>query len=164
MSDMLKSGSFISLILLLLTAGCGDGRPKRVPVSGQVLIDGQPLAAGIIRVIPKDARPAMSYLDANGRFQLTTFNQGDGCVEGTHRVVVLGNRRQGGRVEWLAPKKYWSQTSSGLTATIDGPTDSMVIELTWDGGKPFFERVDYVEEGFDFTRPDRGPQPDQPRE
>ncbi len=25
-------------------------------------------------------------------------------------------------------------------ATIDGPTDSLAIELSWDGGKPFVER------------------------
>lgn len=154
---------FIALTLTLLVVGCDDGRPERVPVSGQVLIDGQPLAAGLIRVTPVDARPATSYLDKDGRFQLTTFHQGDGCVEGVHKVVVLGNRRQGDRVEWLAPKKYWSPASSGLTATIDGPTDSLVIELTWSGGKPFYEKANQVEEGgADFTRPDRAAQKDEP--
>lgn len=84
-------------------------------------------------------------------------------MEGMHKVVVLGNRRQGDRVEWLAPKKYWSPASSGLTATIDGPTDSLVIELTWNGGKSFFEKANQVEEvGADFTRPDRAAQEDTP--
>jgi hypothetical protein len=160
---MPKQIRFIALALMLFAVGCGDGRPKRVPVSGQVLIDGKPLAAGIIRVIPDGARPAMSYLDENGRFDLTTFNQGDGCVPGTHKVVVLGNRRHPGRVEWLAPKKYWSPTTSGLTVTIDRPTDSLAIELTWGGGKPFFEKLDVVKEATDPTRPDRGLQTGQPR-
>ena len=160
---MSRISRFIALTLALLAAGCGDGRPSRVPVSGQVLIDGQPLAAGVIRVLPTGARPAMAYLDKDGRFQLTTFNDGDGCVEGTHEVVVLGNRRQGERVEWLAPKKYWSPATSGLTAKIDGPTDSLVIELTWNGGKPFFEQAIRVDEGGDdSTRPDRAKQPAKP--
>jgi hypothetical protein len=154
---------FIAWALMLVAVGCGDGRPNRVPVSGQVLIDGKPLAAGIIRVIPDDARPAMSYIDENGRFELTTFDQRDGCVPGTHKVVVLGNRLDSGRVEWLAPKKYWSPTTSGLTVTIDHPTDSLMIELTWDGGKPFFERLDIVKEEIDPTRPDRRPQSNQSR-
>jgi hypothetical protein len=154
---------FIALALALVAAGCGDGRPKRVPVSGKVLIDGQPLAAGVIRVLPAGARSATSYLDKDGRFQLTTFNDGDGCVEGTHKVVVLGNRRHGMRVEWLAPKKYWSPATSGLTATIDGPTDSMLIQLTWNGGQPFFEQMKSIDEGgADSTRPDRAKQPAKP--
>ena len=39
-----------TLLVLLtpLTFGCDDGRPKRVPVSGQVLIDGEPLRGGIV--------------------------------------------------------------------------------------------------------------------
>jgi len=27
---------------MAMTAGCGEGRPRRVAVSGQVLIDGKP--------------------------------------------------------------------------------------------------------------------------
>jgi hypothetical protein len=45
------------------------------------------------------------------------------------------------KVKWHAPKKYFRYTTSGLTQKIGESTDSLVIELTWDGGKPFVERV-----------------------
>jgi hypothetical protein len=44
-------------------------------------------------------------------------------------------------MKWHAPKKYFRYKSSGLTEEITGPTDSLVINLTWDGGKPFVERI-----------------------
>jgi hypothetical protein len=126
-------------LLTLLTFGCDDGRPKRVPVSGQVLIDGEPLCGGIVRVMPSGNRMAFSSIDQEGRFQLTTYEQGDGCVLGTHQVMVNGSRVEGDRRYWMAPKKYWAPNFRGLTTTIDGPTDSLKIELTWGKGRPFSE-------------------------
>jgi hypothetical protein len=130
------------LVMLLIVVGCSDGRPVRVPVSGQVLIDGEPVRDGVIRIMPSNARPALSELDDEGRFTLTTFDVGDGCVVGTHRVQVLGVREEGNRRYWLAPKKYWSPRYRDLSTTVDGPTDSLVIELTWGSGKPFSEKIE----------------------
>ena len=42
--------------------------------------------------------------------------------------------------KWFAPKKYSDPKTSGLSVTVDGADDSLVIKLTWDGGKPFVER------------------------
>ncbi len=136
------------IILLLAAAlvalpGCGDGRPKRVQVSGQVLIDGKPLTLGFIRLAPENARPASARIGPDGRFTLATFESDDGAVLGTHPVVVRATELLSPtKVKWFAPKKYADERTSGLTATIDGPTDSLVIELTWDGGKPFVEIID----------------------
>jgi hypothetical protein len=38
--------------------------------------------------------------------------------------------------------KHADQQTSGLTATIDGATDSLVSDLTWDGGAPLIERLE----------------------
>lgn len=111
-------------------SGC-DGRPKRVRVSGQVLIDGEPVTAGFVRVIPADARPAYGEIGPDGRFSLSTFDPNDGCVIGTHRVTVSAFDQSGGR--WLAPKRYRDLPTSDLTATIDGPMDTLEIKLTWAG-------------------------------
>jgi len=54
--------------------------------------------------------------------------------------MVLGRRKENGRNRWLAPKKYWSPKNREISATIEGATDSLVIRLTWDGGKPFSEK------------------------
>jgi len=133
----------VTLISLLfpLVAGCGDGRPRRVPVSGQVLIDGKPLTRGFIRLVPEGARPAAGQIGPDGRFTLKTFEPGDGAVTGRHEVSVTAVESLSDTVQrWYTPKKYADPSTSGLTVTINEPTDSLLIELTWDGGKPFIEK------------------------
>lgn len=148
-----QSGIVVCLALLV---GCDDGRPVRVPVSGQVLIDGEPVRGGIIRVVPSGDRPASSNLDEEGRFQLTTFEDGDGCVLGTHRVMVKGVRTEGDQRYWMAPKEYWTPGYKNLTTTIDGATDLLRVDLTWNGEKPFYEldrSRDISESTGEFDRP-----------
>lgn len=128
-------------LCLLLLVGCSDGRPTRVPVAGRVLIDGQPLTTGFIRVVPANGRAATGTIDKQGRFRSTTFEQGDGCVLGTHPVEIIAFESISDiEILWLVPKKYHQANTSGLTVTIDGPTDDLTIELTWDGGQPYVER------------------------
>ncbi len=128
---------------MTLVAGCGDDRPERVPVSGQVLIDGQPLTHGVVRVVPEDSRMAVGEIGSDGRFTLTTFEEGDGAVAGTHAVEVYAAEEiDPSQIKWHAPKKYSRADASGLTITIDEPTDDAVIELEWNGGKPFVEKLD----------------------
>jgi hypothetical protein len=133
----------IWLVLLApaLLTGCGDGRPRRVPVSGRVLIDGQPLTSGYVRLIPPDERAATGRIDENGRFRLTTFEGEDGCVTGTHAVEVsCYDERNPREIRWLIPKKYVHYKTSGIEKTIDGPTDDLLIELTWEGEEPETEQ------------------------
>jgi hypothetical protein len=42
-----RSGIILSILTLLVLSGC-DSRPKRVAVSGKVLIDGEPLTYGTV--------------------------------------------------------------------------------------------------------------------
>jgi hypothetical protein len=130
------------LIGLLVAAGCSDGRPERVPVSGQVLIDGQPLTHGYVRFAPADSRAATGQLDDNGRFMLTCFEPGDGAVTGKHKVTVMAQEPIGQEtIKWHAPQKYASPATSGLEQEITGPTDSVKIELSWGGKRgPIVER------------------------
>ncbi|MBN2022675.1 MAG: hypothetical protein JW809_07755 [Pirellulales bacterium] len=132
-----------SALLLSASLGCGDGRPERVAVSGQVLIDGKPLGFGFVRVVPGNARAAHGEIGPDGRFTLTTFEASDGAVRGTHPVAVhAGEHLSETKIRWHAPKKYADAKTSGLTVTIDGSTDAIApIELTWGGGKPFVENT-----------------------
>lgn len=130
----------VFLLTLIVVFGCSDGRPPRVLVSGNVVIDGQPLKCGSVRFIPAGARPSRGSLDQNGRFTLTCFDPNDGVVLGTHRVEVAGCEELGpSKVFWHAPQKYADANTSGIAKEISGPTDSLLIELTWDGGKPFLQ-------------------------
>jgi hypothetical protein len=126
---------------LLLVTGCSD-RPAIVPVSGKVMIDGQPLTYGTIMVIPDAARASFGKIGPDGSFSLTCYDENDGCVPGKHKVTVSAvEALNSSKQKWHAPKKYTEPDSSGLTVDISEPTDALVVNLTWDGGKPFIENA-----------------------
>jgi hypothetical protein len=137
-----NSSRFLLLGLGVVAAlGCGDGRPSRVPISGQVTIDGKPLAFGSVLFRPKNGRAAGGSLDANGRYVLSCFAKGDGAIVGEYSVGISGNEQLGETSQrWHAPKKYSDPATSGLTATVDEPRDDLNFDLKWDGGKPFVEK------------------------
>jgi hypothetical protein len=135
---------WLGLILsIFVIAGCGDGRPQRVPVSGQVRIDGQPLKSGGIRFFPDDGRPSAGTISADGRFSLSTFEPNDGCTLGNHHVAVISVEEVNSNTRrWNVPKGYASPSTSKITQQVDGPTDSLVIDLTWGREKgPIIEKV-----------------------
>jgi len=135
----------LAVVLVLAAAvltGCGDYRPERVPVSGQVLIDGKPVEHGFVRLIASDARPAVGELGPDGRFELTCFTDKDGSVKGTHQVTVTAVEVLSPTSQrWHAPKDYADPETSNLSVTVDGATDALKIELTWKGGEPFVETL-----------------------
>jgi predicted small lipoprotein YifL len=138
----------LSLVVLLtvfpLLCGCGSDRPAVVPVSGQVLIDGQPVADATLQFVPTGSRPARATTDAQGRFTATTFDDGDGCVPGTHKVVVVAISHPSPTEEVLSvPEKYMDLATTDVTVSIDQPTDDLKIELTWGDEKgPITRKVD----------------------
>lgn len=136
-----RRAAFCLLIgLSPLTIGCSDGRPERVPVSGVVKIDGVPLTQGSITFLPAKGRVSFGQLDDQGRFELMTYEPGDGAPLGVSKVAVAGRESLSEtQARWLAPKKYSEHATSDLEVDITGPTDDLVIDLTWDGGKPFIE-------------------------
>jgi hypothetical protein len=148
----------ILVIVLFFSGGCGDSRPKRVPVSGKILIDGEPLAYGSVTFVPDGGRQSTGTLDKSGNFTLTCFESGDGALIGTHHVQVLANEViNTTTTKWHAPKKYADRRTSGLVQEIKDPTDSLVINLTWKGNTPdkaFTEHAesDPAEEAFARSR------------
>jgi hypothetical protein len=132
---------FVVGLFLSAGAGCSDGRPERVPVSGTVLIDGKPLSHGTVQFVPVGARPSMSRLDSEGRFSLSSYKLNDGVTIGTHKVQVDGSESIGEETrKWHAPPHYASTKTSGLQVEIDGPEDDLKIELSWNGKEPFVEK------------------------
>lgn len=132
-----------ALAALVLLTGCGPSRPRCLPVSGQVLLDGKPLRAGFVRVVPASGRMAIGKINSDGRFQLTTFEPGDGCILGTHPVEIIAAQNIADEiskhpiaVQPVVPQKYGSVETSGLSITINGRNDSWTIRLTSDSAKP----------------------------
>jgi hypothetical protein len=78
------------LVLLALAAvGCG-GKYTPVAVEGTVTLDGQPVEGAMVSFLPENGtgRAATGMTDPDGTFQLTTFQEGDGALPGTYRVIV----------------------------------------------------------------------------
>ncbi|GEM_PF-955136 len=128
----LRRRTCVAVAFGILAVGCGDGRPRIVPTSGVVLMNGKPLTGhvGFVRVVPADARPATGRIDpADGRFTLTTYENGDGCVEGTHPAAVIVNTTVGNRLIWIAPERYGNEATSGLTVEIKGAKADLELRL-----------------------------------
>jgi hypothetical protein len=125
-------------------SGCGDNLPKRVPVSGQVFLDGKPLEYGAIQIYPKEQRMAGGRLDSHGKFTIGTFTDNDGCFMGKHPVTVNGSEGiNSSKMRWYAPKKYANVETSGLEIDIPGPLNDVKIDLKSEPGQkyPYIEKL-----------------------
>jgi hypothetical protein len=97
MSHNLRPACFTLLIGLaaIVLSGCGDDRGL-VPVTGRITFDGEaPPKPGRLQFGPVDAaagyfqRPGMALFDANGKFEVSSYESGDGLTPGTYRVNVI---------------------------------------------------------------------------
>jgi hypothetical protein len=76
------------------------------------------------------------------------FDPGDGALVGKHHIQVLASESLNNTtVKWHAPKKYADRKTSELVEEIKGPTDEVVINLTWKGSKPDKPFTEYAESG-----------------
>lgn len=126
----------IAVCLASVCLGCRSGNyPKTVKVEGTVTLEGKPLADATVVFFPAvGQRPATGSTDSIGRFQLSTFQQGDGAVPGEHMVAVVpkdppsmpgqafaspgsSNLPDEPYVEPF-PARYNRPNTSGLTATV----------------------------------------------
>ncbi len=130
-----------SVFLLLVVGGC-DQAVQRVAVSGKVLIDGEPLTKGAIRSVPASGRAASSRISPDGSFRVAAKSLAAsgaevvGLFPGSYRIAVLSTETLGdaedAEVRWLVPRHYGNFRTSGLEAIIQAPTESMIVELTWE--------------------------------
>jgi hypothetical protein len=87
----------------LALAGCGgDDTRKTYPVTGTLTIDGKPADPGVLVYLhpqyeEKDKFPIhpKGETDAAGKFQITTYNSGDGAPEGAYLVTIEFPQRSG---------------------------------------------------------------------
>ena len=75
-----------------IMAVVGYGGPKWPPTyksSGTVTLDGTPVERATITFYPLDGqKPANATTDANGNYELTSFNAGDGATPGSFGVAI----------------------------------------------------------------------------
>lgn len=88
---LLSLSSLLTLTLLLQGCG-GPSRPRTYPVSGSVTYKGTPIEGAIVTLVPNDTEngeSAVGTTNAAGKFDLTTFSNGDGAVAGSYKVKVI---------------------------------------------------------------------------
>jgi hypothetical protein len=123
--------------LVFICAGCGQKGPKMAPVKGRVELNGQPLKTGNVITIPDAGRGAKGPIQADGTFELGTYQTRDGAIVGTHKVGViavdqpsnLGPEADAGRS--LIPTRYNNPESSQLTIEVKADEENTpTLELT----------------------------------
>jgi hypothetical protein len=83
----------VALVICIL-AGCGKGGLATYPVEGRVSFpDGKPLHGGTVEFQPvgeqKGKISARGRIQPDGTYQMSTFAEADGTIEGKHRVLVM---------------------------------------------------------------------------
>jgi len=135
------------LVVCIGVVGCGG--VKRVPVSGTVTLDGQPLKEGILEFVPDPAkgnnlRVSCTGPISNGRFNLMTAgmdraDNGKGAPVGWFKVRYMNPNERGydpnSKTEDKSPKvadKYRSEetTPISIELTDPPPAEGYKIELT----------------------------------
>ena len=126
---MKESAVMVIGALLVFVAGCGTQRPATYPVHGKVVFaDGSPLQGGTVefRTAHEGSKSiiASGIVAEDGTFQLTTFEEQDGAVAGTHQVIVRP-KRSAARAEKFGPveplavdRRFFSYNTSGLEETV----------------------------------------------
>jgi hypothetical protein len=79
------------VVVLGLLGGCSrnSGRPETAPVTGRITYRGEPVRGATVAFIGERApRFGSGLTDDDGRFQISTFENGDGAVLGKHLVTV----------------------------------------------------------------------------
>ena len=84
-----RGTALVALISLSALIGCSSGGPTTYPVSGKVMLDGQPLEGAAVMLKPVDGGSnGYGVAGADGSFDVTTYRQGDGAVPGKHQIIV----------------------------------------------------------------------------
>jgi hypothetical protein len=81
----------IAVLAIVSATGCGDGLK---PVSGKLVVDGQPAAEGArVLFLPEgDTRQAEGVVTADGGFEMKTF-QKKGVMPGNYKVTLLNSTK-----------------------------------------------------------------------
>lgn len=138
----------LGLCLAFFATGCGGSNPKTIKVVGKVSYQGKPVTQGTVTFQPTKTaegapnRPATGVLSADGTYELSTFEAGDGAIPGEYTVLVV--TITGGPTPeepdipetWATPEKFGSPVESPLNATV--PADhSGVLEVDFDLDKSY---------------------------
>ena len=123
-------------VLACLTVGCN--RSDRVPVSGRITLDGQPLAGAFVSVQPttgmNPGAGAYGRTDADGVYELRSMIDDQlGTVVGPHQVSVTTSIPEAPNSDRMSverlPTRYHMKSQLSLTVP-EGGTTAAHFDLT----------------------------------
>lgn len=118
-------------MLALPACGGGDAAPSRANVTGQVLLDGQPMPDGEVSFVQSGVPSAVLEVK-NGSFSGQAY-QGKSTVEvrayKAGKAVEMGGEKYGGEKENYIPAKYNSESKMTADVPAGGRTD-LKFEVT----------------------------------
>ena len=123
---------------LLAIAGCGNDQLEVYHVQGKATLrDGTPLVDGLVlfeSVDPKGIN-ARGFVQKDGSWTLTTYEQDDGAIAGKHLVMLSPSvRRATGRKKYedTIHERYLDFDSSGLEVTVSQNPEQNVFNFVLD--------------------------------
>lgn len=125
MRQLFQMALLLLMLLAMVGSGCGPAGSKRLPVSGQVIFKGEPLARGSIQFFTKDGPAGGAMIEA-GAYQLPAEH---GLDPGTYRVWIsatepIPNAPSDGMsppTRELIPEEFNSMGSKTVDVTAVGP-------------------------------------------
>jgi hypothetical protein len=135
----------LALVGIVALVGCGStaSGPATIPVTGEVMLNGQPVAGADVAFMPKvegpDSASAQAITDDTGRFEVVSlFDQGRtsqaGMLPGAYAVSVTQLEQPSSSARPprnLLPEKYGSPETSELNAEVDAQGENhFKFELT----------------------------------
>ena len=136
--------------LAIVTLGCDSSDLELVPVSGLVTLDGKAVAGAAIVFTPqKGGRPAWGTTDEQGEFHLTTLEENDGAIVGTHVATVSLREATpmiptpdgldaypdpNARIDniWIVPRRYANNKTSPLEVDVYSGMEVVRLDISTD--------------------------------
>lgn len=120
-----------AVVGMLLAAGCAkatDNRPKRVPFSAKVTLDGAPVDGATVVLAPESGTgPAASGMtNAEGVCAFTTFDSRDGAVPGRYLVTVAKTSFPDGAPLTAEDPNY--DPSTAVVAVVKGSKELLPVK------------------------------------
>jgi len=158
-------GAVAAVVLLLVAGpGCGYRRPALTRPQGIVTLDGEPVAAASVMLVPLEpGRPVAAVSDEGGRLVFSTYGSNDGVPPGRYKAVVsklvptkkAARKLEAARArqaeaddtaeeamvelddddyENLLPARYATAATTDLVVTVDRRTRQITLALESEAG------------------------------
>jgi hypothetical protein len=127
-----------SIVILALVIGCGEKVPVKEQgiVKGRATLDGAPLPAGVIKLVPdaSSGQMAAGTIDSQGYFNVQSSPSQTGVLPGTYQVIVEYWKKQPelnvSKGELGVPLKYTQLGKSGFQVTVKvGATETLNLDM-----------------------------------